>query len=174
MRSTWTDLPNEVRDTIQRRTGEVTGLDPAPAGNHADVAATLPSATGRTFVKASRKLVGGTAPRSGRCAMSLLVTSDGQVRVVDWAFAARGAAWVELGLLIPWLLKAGHTPAETAEWVARFPSWTAADSAHIDQFSEAFAARWAQHAASPALEDWVTLPADLTRRWAEYRTGRSS
>jgi hypothetical protein len=268
MRSTWTNLPVEVRDAIQTHTGEVTGTDPAPAGNHADVAETLHTSTGRTFIKAARKLddrdgpevwslrneaavnphVTEFAPRlhwtveaggwlalgfehvEGRpadftpgspdldilaktvqalqatpCpeAMSmrverrwasvtedvtpmvgnallhtdlntdnLIITPDGQARLVDWAFAARGAAWVELGLLIPWLLKAGHTAAEAAEWVAQFPSWTTAAAEHIDLFSEAFAARWAHPAARPDPEAWVTLHADLTRQWAEYRTGR--
>ncbi len=29
--------------------------------------------------------------------------ADGRVRVVDWAFASRGAAWVEIGQLVPYL-----------------------------------------------------------------------
>ncbi|MDL4774452.1 phosphotransferase [Actinomadura xylanilytica] len=270
MRSTWTDLPTEVRDAVQAHTGEVTGIDPAPAGNHAEIAVTLHTTTARTFIKAARKLgdqdgaevwslrneaainphvtvfaprllwqaeAGGwlalgfehvdgrhadftpgspdleilaktlqslqttpcpdevrmrverrwapvaedVTPMAGNALLhtdlnsdNLLITPDGQARVVDWAFAARGAAWVELGVLTPWLLKAGHTPAGAADWISQFTSWTAADPAHIDLFSQAFAARWAQHAARLAPEAWVTLHADLTRRWAEHRTGRPS
>ncbi|TDD39981.1 hypothetical protein E1287_02050 [Actinomadura sp. KC06] len=55
-------------------------------------------------------------------AENLLITPDGRAVLVDWAFAARGAAWAELGLLIPWLLKSGHTPAEAADWATQFPS----------------------------------------------------
>jgi Ser/Thr protein kinase RdoA (MazF antagonist) len=102
---------------------------------------------------------------------NFLITGDGRAYLVDWAFAARGAAFVELGLLIPWLLKAGHTPRQAEAWVAQFPSWADADPAHIDLFSVAFAARWAQHTSRENPEDWVLLHAELTRRWAEHRVG---
>ncbi|GAA2433901.1 hypothetical protein GCM10010191_55280 [Actinomadura vinacea] len=262
-----TRLPSIVREAIEAHTGPIKSIEPAPTGNHADIASTFHTARGPMFVKAARKLpdadgpevrslrneaavnphVTGFAPRllwqaeaggwlalgfeqvDGRhadftpgsddleilaktvqalqaapCpdvvrmrverrwasvtedvtpmagdallhtdlnADNLLITPDGQARVVDWAFAARGAAWVEFGLLIPWLLKGGHTPAQAADWVAQFPSWAGADPAHIDLFSEAFAARWRRHAARENPEDWVTLHADLTRQWAEYRAG---
>lgn len=267
MRSDWTDLPPEVLGAIKAHTGPIHRVEPAPAGNHADIAATVHAAGGRLFVKAARKVspekdgpevrslrnearvnphmtefaprlhwtvdAGGwlvlgfehvdgrhadfapgspdldilaktvTALQSTRCpdvvqmrverrwatvtedvspmagtallhtdvnAENLLITPDGRAVLVDWAFASRGAAWVELGLLLPWLLKAGHTPAEAADWVAGFPSWAAADPAHIDLFSAAFAERWRGHAErDPA--NWVVLHAGLTRRWAEFRQG---
>ncbi|MFF5265401.1 phosphotransferase [Actinomadura viridis] len=264
MRSDWTDLPEQLRAEIEARTGPITGIDPAPTGNHADIASTLHTPGGRIFVKAARKLpdkdgpevmslrreatvnphVGEFAPRllwttedggwlalafehvDGRHAdftpgspdleilaktvqalqatpcpdvvrmlverrwqsvaddvspmagdallhtdlndNNLLITPDGRAYVVDWAFTGRGAAWVELGLLIPWLLKAGHSTAEAEHWVAQFPAWSTAAPAHIDLFSRAFAEKWRQHAERDAA-DWVTLHASLTRGWAEHR-----
>lgn len=267
MRSTWSDLPDEVQDAVQAHTGDVIGVDPASAGNHADIAETLHTSTGRVFIKAARKLpdkdgaevwslrneaaispyvrefaprllwqaeAGGwlalgfeyvdgrhadytpgspdldilartvhalqatacpevvrmrverrwasvvedVSPMAGTAllhtdvnAENLRITPDGRAVLVDWAFAAHGAPWVELGLLVPWLLKCGHTPAEAADWVAQFPSWTAADPADVDLFSQAFAERWRAHAErNPA--DWVGLHARLTRRWAEHRARR--
>ncbi|WP_141581323.1 phosphotransferase [Actinomadura sp. WMMA1423] len=265
MRSDWIDLPPEVLGTIEAHTGPIRKVEPAPAGNHADVAATVHTAGGRVFIKAARKVAADTdgpevrslrnearivphmnefAPRLhwtvdaggwlalgfehvdgrhadfapgspdldllaktvhalqvARCpevvrmrverrwesvaedvspmsgaallhtdvnAENLLITPDGRAVLVDWAFASRGAAWVELGLLLPWLLKAGHSPAGAADWLARFPSWTAADPADVDLFSAVFAERWRRHAErDPAA--WVVLHADLTRRWAKFR-----
>ncbi|MBC6458438.1 phosphotransferase [Actinomadura sp. HBU206391] len=104
-------------------------------------------------------------------ATNLLITEDGHAYVVDWAFTSRGAAWVEMGLLIPWLLKAGHTPAEAARWVAQFPSWTAADPAAKDLFADAFAERWSRRRDVNAAA-WVAEHAALTRQWADYRRSR--
>ncbi|GAA2110926.1 phosphotransferase family protein [Actinomadura alba] len=265
MRSDWTDLPPEVLGAIKAHTGPIHQVEHAPAGNHADIAATVNAVGGRVFVKAARKAspdrdgpevrslrnearinphvcefaprllweaeTGGwlalgfehvhgrhadyspgspdlellvkvidglqampcpdvvgmrverrwasvaddVSPMAGDAllhtdvnATNLIITEDGRAYGVDWAFASRGAAWVELGLLIPWLLKAGHTPAEAARWVAQFPSWASADPAAVELFSDAFAERWARHAAGNG-EGWVAEHAELTRRWADYR-----
>jgi hypothetical protein len=262
--STWTDLPDEVRTTIQAHTGTVTHVDPAPLGNHADVAGTLHSSTGRTFMKAARKLddkdgtevwslrneavinpyvtefaprlrwqveAGGwlalgfehidgrhadyspgspdlailaktlqalqatpcpdvvqlrverrwatvaddVSPMAGAALLhtdsnqdNLIVTPDGRAFLVDWAFVSRGAAWVELGLLMPWLLKDGHSPAQAEEWLAQFPSWAATDPAGIDLFARAFADKWRQNSARNP-EPWALEHAARTEQWAEYR-----
>ncbi|TMQ90850.1 aminoglycoside phosphotransferase [Actinomadura soli] len=267
MRDTWTGLPVQVREAVQAHTGDIVRAEPAPAGNHADVAGTLHTSSGRVFIKAARKLdeedgaevwslrneaainphvtefaprlhwtveTGGwlvlgfecvdgrhadftpgspdlkvlaetvhalqsvpcppvvqmrverrwatvaedVSPMAGTTllhtdvnAENLLITPDGCAVLVDWAFAARGAAWVELGLLLPWLLKAGHTPAQAADWAARFPSWAAADPADVDLFSAVFAERWRRHAERDPAE-WVVLHAALTRQWAAHRSRR--
>ncbi|MFD0902228.1 hypothetical protein [Actinomadura sediminis] len=81
---------------------------------------------------------------------------------------SRGTAWLELALLVPWLLKAGHEPRDADEWVSRFPSWSQAPAADIDVFSAAFAEQW--RAAAERRDDaWVRLHAELTGRWAAYR-----
>ncbi|WP_051826490.1 phosphotransferase [Kitasatospora aureofaciens] len=54
MRHQWADLPAEVRDLIAVRSGTVTGVTVPDAGEVAEFAAALDTATGRVFVKAAR------------------------------------------------------------------------------------------------------------------------
>ncbi|MFI0452469.1 phosphotransferase [Actinomadura sp. 6N118] len=99
---------------------------------------------------------------------NFLITDQGRAFVIDWAFVTRGAAWLELALLIPWLIKAGHTPQAADEWVSQFTSWGDAPPADLDMFSAAFAEQW--RTASQVRDDaWITRHADLTARWAAYR-----
>ncbi|NVI90595.1 phosphotransferase [Actinomadura sp. BRA 177] len=101
---------------------------------------------------------------------NLLITADGQVRVVDWAFASRGAAWVEIGQVVPWLIRAGHSPAEAEWWAEQFPSWADADPAAIDLHARLSAERWGRYSdAHPTSH----VPAYLAvaRRWAAHRHG---
>ncbi|MEU8799553.1 phosphotransferase [Spirillospora sp. NPDC048819] len=264
MRSDWTDLPEELRIEIEAKAGPISSIDPAPTGNHADIASTLHSPEGLTFVKAARKLadrdgpevmslrreaavnpyvsemaprlrfqvevgewvalgfehitgrradftpgspdlavlaktiqsIQGTpcpdvvrmvverrwqsvakdvSPMSGSALLhtdlnedNLIITLEGRAYVVDWAFVSRGQAWVELGLLTPWLLKAGHSPREADEWVSQFGSWTDAKPPHVDLFSTALAERWRTHSQTNSA-DWVAEHAALTKQWADYR-----
>ncbi|MFB4310618.1 hypothetical protein [Actinomadura sp. GTD37] len=101
---------------------------------------------------------------------NLIITSDGRAYVADWAFVARGQAWAELGLLIPWLLKAGHTPREADAWVSQFTSWAGAEPSHIALFSRVFAERW-RRSSETLSAPWVAEYAALTRRWADYKLG---
>ncbi|QKG23204.1 phosphotransferase [Actinomadura verrucosospora] len=267
MRTDWTDLPEDLRNQIAAKTGPIDRIEPAPTGNHADIASTLHTAAGRVFVKAARKLddqdgpevkslrreaavnpaVSEFAPRlrwqieagewlvlgfehvQGRpadfsagspdletltktihavhqapcpdAAMAaerrwqrfvddptplaaggvllhtdlnqdnFIITTDGSAYVVDWAFVTRGAPWLELILLIPWLLKAGHQPRAAEEWAAQFPAWAEAETTDIDMFTTAFARQW--RTASERRQDaWIARHADLTGRWADYRLKR--
>ncbi|WP_053703386.1 hypothetical protein [Streptomyces sp. WM6368] len=42
---------------------------------------------------------------------NILVTGDG-LRVVDWAWASRGAAWIDAALRAVWLIRSGHSPQQ--------------------------------------------------------------
>lgn len=55
MRSDFTVLPAELRAAIEAESGPVRRIQGAPAGDHADFAATLYTGDGRIFVKAARK-----------------------------------------------------------------------------------------------------------------------
>ncbi|HVK24273.1 MAG TPA: hypothetical protein VM677_23205 [Actinokineospora sp.] len=48
---------------------------------------------------------------------SLNLLVDTEVRVVDWAWARRGASWVDRAFLVPRLIEAGHSPG-AAERIA--------------------------------------------------------
>lgn len=99
---------------------------------------------------------------------NLLVT-DERVYVIDWGWASVGAAWVELALLVQWLIGAGHTPRQAEQWLSAFQSWNQADPAALDMFATANADRWRNLTTedSPA---WARRLAELTRQWANYRT----
>ncbi|GAA2628474.1 phosphotransferase [Actinomadura fulvescens] len=98
---------------------------------------------------------------------NFLITAD-RVYLVDWAFVARGAAWVEPALLMPWLLQAGHEPGDAERWLSRIGSWADADPAHLDLFAGAFAAKWAINLENNS-EPWAVKLAAAARAWAHYR-----
>ncbi len=100
---------------------------------------------------------------------NLLITATGRAYAVDWAFTSRGAAWVELGLLIPWLLRAGHTPDQVAHWLDRFPSWTQAAPGDIDRLAWAYAETWRRRSTTDPATPWKAELADLGRQWADHR-----
>ncbi|NRQ32083.1 hypothetical protein HII36_09560 [Nonomuraea sp. NN258] len=54
---------------------------------------------------------------------SNLLVSGRCVWVVDWAFAAQGAEWLDAALFAPRLVQAGHTPEEVDELLRALPSW---------------------------------------------------
>src|SRR3954454_20972307 len=58
MRTARTELPDDLRDTIEAETGPINSVRPTSTGNHADIASTLHTASGRTFVKAAKKVPG--------------------------------------------------------------------------------------------------------------------
>lgn len=103
---------------------------------------------------------------------NLLLTTTGRAYVVDWAFTSRGAAWIELGLLIPWLLKAGHSPVAADKWLSQFPSWVDAGPTAIDLFSRAFAETWRRRSVADPHVPWKAELAELASQWAGYRLGR--
>jgi hypothetical protein len=99
---------------------------------------------------------------------NLIITPDGGAFLVDWAFVSRGAAWIEPALLILWLLKAGHTPAQAEQWVTQFPSWHEAGAPTIDMFSRILAERWRHNSVrNPA--PWAVEHAAAAERWAHHR-----
>ena len=52
-----------------------------------------------------------------------LRVSGGQVFVLDWSFACRGSAWVDLALLAPRMIEAGHRPRQVDALLNQFPGW---------------------------------------------------
>ncbi|MEW2353956.1 phosphotransferase [Spirillospora sp. NPDC029432] len=113
-------------------------------------------------------LAGDTLLHADLNAANVLISDDGTVHVVDWTFTGRGAPFLEMALLIPWLMEAGHSPAAAEEWVSRFSAWTAADPDVITRFSRVFADKWqANHATNQA--GWAAGLAARARRWADHR-----
>ncbi|WP_157735044.1 aminoglycoside phosphotransferase family protein [Pseudofrankia inefficax] len=73
------------------------------------------------------EFAGGSLVHYDIHAGNLLVTEQG-VQVLDWAFAAAGAPWIDAAMLVPRLIEAGHSPAIAEDLVSRLPAWDSAPS----------------------------------------------
>lgn len=100
---------------------------------------------------------------------NVLITSDGAVRIVDWAFVSRGAAWLDLAFMVPWMIRAGHTPASAESWLSGYPLWKGANSEHRDLFVSLLDQAWARRNVEGA-PAWLVEYAGLVRTW---RGGRA-
>ncbi|RKF25454.1 phosphotransferase [Micromonospora globbae] len=98
---------------------------------------------------------------------NLIVTRHG-LRIVDWAWATKAAPWVELALLVQWLIGSGHTPEQAEAWLAQFPAWASVDRDVIDHFAFGNAAKWSSKARRSD-QGWVHDIAAWTAAWAAYR-----
>ncbi|MGQ5259891.1 hypothetical protein ACTWLT_03945 [Micromonospora sp. ZYX-F-536] len=61
---------------------------------------------------------GGTLIHSDLNPTNLIVTPLG-VQIVEWAWATKAAAWVELALLVQWLIGGGHGAEQAEEWLTQ-------------------------------------------------------
>lgn len=98
---------------------------------------------------------------------NLIVTPEG-LRIVDWAMATKAAPWVELAMLAPWLISAGHTPDQADQWLAQHLTWRATDTDVLDVFAAKNAQKWASKAAA-STATWMHDLATWTCEWAAYR-----
>jgi thiamine kinase-like enzyme len=100
-------------------------------------------------------------------AANLIVTPSG-LRIVDWAFTTKAAAWVELAMLVQWLIGSGHSPEQAEEWLARFPAWHQINAKVLDEFASRNAAKWSTKADHTTVR-WMHDLAVWTGRWSTYR-----
>ncbi|MDR7278376.1 phosphotransferase family protein [Catenuloplanes atrovinosus] len=110
---------------------------------------------------------GGTVVHSDLNPANLIVTATG-LRIVDWAYATRAAPWLELAMLVQWLIGSGHTPAAAEDWLARFPAWATIDRGVLDDFALHSAAKWSARA-QQGTAGWVHDLATWNGAWAAYR-----
>ncbi|NJP31880.1 phosphotransferase [Micromonospora thermarum] len=132
---------------------------PAPEGTWFTPASrlgfTIPAMEGRMFV------------HSDLNPANLIVTGRG-LRIVDWAWATEAAPWVELALLIQWLIGCGHTPQQAEAWMAQFPAWAGTPSGVLDEFASRNAEKWSAKSQQSA-QGWMHDLALWTGQWASYR-----
>lgn len=99
---------------------------------------------------------------------------DGQVVVIDWAWPARGAAWVDVAFLVPQLILAGHSPQAAEEMLEQMPAWRGADQQVLTSFAVALTGLWETQWRADTREDlrrYHVAAANAGRAWAAYRTG---
>ncbi|MFI6640573.1 aminoglycoside phosphotransferase [Streptomyces sp. NPDC050504] len=114
-------------------------------------------------------LLAGDALLHTDLAATNVLVRGGRAHVVDWAWAARGAAWIDAALWAVRLVSdGGHTPAGAARWARRVPAFRTADPRAVAVLGRAEAARWAdlRDDGVPGIER-VTRG---SRAWAAYWT----
>lgn len=99
---------------------------------------------------------------------NVLITPDGAVRIVDWAFVSQGTSWLDFGFMVPWLIRSRHVPEAAEAWLAGFPLWKAADPEHVDLFASLLDQTWTRRNVEGA-PGWLVEYAGLVRRWHQSR-----
>ncbi|MET7533504.1 hypothetical protein [Streptomyces goshikiensis] len=107
---------------------------------------------------------------------NLLVTPDGTITLLDWAWPYRGPAWAEFALLVPQLILTGHTPANAERWAAQAPAYRGAPPAGIDAIAEALTDYWTSRTqqGTPELRAYRTRAAEAGRAWVQHRQANST
>lgn len=126
----------------------------------------LPAAAGTTVVHGDVR------------ADNMLIDRAGQVMLVDWAFASRGAPWLDLADLIMQMILAGHTPADAEQRLAHMPAWQDAAPGAVTSYAIASAGYWTRSAQeptptdSPYLRAYQAAAARAAAEWITWRWDR--
>ncbi|MEV6641652.1 hypothetical protein [Amycolatopsis sp. NPDC051371] len=96
-----------------------------------------------------------------------VVTSGGDIRVVDWGWPASGAPWVDPAFLVLRLIGAGHPPDAAEAWARAHTRWALASVEEITTFAVYVAGLWTYRATTESL-------AQLARNYANWRLGGTS
>ncbi|MZF56756.1 aminoglycoside phosphotransferase [Streptomyces sp. SID5594] len=94
-----------------------------------------------------------------------------RARLVDWAWATRGAAWLGACYWVVWLIAGGYTPASAEHWAAEIPSWHTAPAEGLTALAAVNANLWSDITnADP--DPWALRLSTAANAWhAHRRTG---
>jgi hypothetical protein len=115
-------------------------------------------------------LVGDTILHTDYNPSNVLVTADGNVQIIDWAWPTKGAAWLDPANLVPRLIACGHTPAGAEQVARECPAWRAANPAAIDLFASGLTSLWGDIARDQPDEQWKQTLAASARQWQQHRS----
>lgn len=100
------------------------------------------------------------------------IVGGGRAWMIDWGWAMRGPSWLTPARLVPHLLIAGWNPADAEQVFSAIPAWTGAPSGKVTAYALSHADSWEEiHQKRPGNQH-CRLWRDVTRAWAEHRTGR--
>ncbi|MCX4675612.1 aminoglycoside phosphotransferase [Streptomyces sp. NBC_01433] len=91
-----------------------------------------------------------------------------RARLVDWAWATQGAAWLDAGYWVIWLIASGHTPAAAERWATEVPAWHTAPVEGITAFAAANRLLWDKISAGDPVP-WTLRLATAASTWHEHR-----
>lgn len=101
-----------------------------------------------------------------------VIVTGASAALVDWAWASRGAGWLDAAYWVIWLIAAGgHDPASAERWAAEVPAWRRARPAAVTAFARAKATYW-QHVAGADPDPFAANTLAAAQQWAAYREGR--
>ncbi len=99
-----------------------------------------------------------------------LIDDRSVAHVIDWAFPARGAAWVDSAFLVLRLIEAGHTPDHAERWALRLPGFTEIDgTVALDAFAAFISGLWTTWAVSDNPPAGAAHRSRLALTYAEHR-----
>jgi hypothetical protein len=107
---------------------------------------------------------------------SFVVYGPGQVRVVNWRYPVRGAAWLDLVSLAPHLLVAGHEPRDVDKLINQRPVLAEVPAWAVTAFGVALAghaertSRLPDTPRKPGIRAQQAQLASATRAWIKRRT----
>lgn len=120
---------------------------------------------------AARELLAGdTILHTDYNPANILVTSNGNAQIIDWAWPTKGAAWIDPACLVPRLIAWGHSCASAEEVARECPAWRDADPAAIDLFASTLTSLWGEIARDQPGEAWKQTLAVSAQQWLEHRS----
>ncbi|MER7182922.1 phosphotransferase [Streptomyces hyaluromycini] len=99
---------------------------------------------------------------------NMLVTTRGDLLLLDWALACPAPAWADTALSIPRLISAGHAPEQAEAIAQQVPAYRAADPAVVTLFARTVYTAWEEWERTRPLPHRAALTA-AARRWAACR-----
>jgi hypothetical protein len=103
---------------------------------------------------------------------NVIVDGD-DARIVDWGWATRGAAWLDVAYWVSWLIAAGHSPKQAEWWAEQVPAWRTATIEGVTAFAEANAKMWAEIGAG-STDPWTRGIVTASEAWRQYRQGTTA
>lgn len=113
------------------------------------------------------RLAGDRLAHTDPVAANFLVDGQ-QARIVDWAWPARAAPWIDTAFLVMSLIEAGHSVASAEAWAATVPHWEETTSAAVDAFVVMVTGLW-EHQARFGSAPHSQRLASVARLWLQHR-----
>ncbi|GAA4619866.1 hypothetical protein GCM10023196_001600 [Actinoallomurus vinaceus] len=98
-----------------------------------------------------------------------LLINDDKVVVIDWAWASRGAPWIDPAFMVIRLMAAGHPPESAESWARQIPTWQAAPTAAVTAFATTVLGLWRHKTRSPAARPHSARLTAVAQDWARHR-----
>ncbi|SNR81574.1 protein kinase family protein [Actinacidiphila glaucinigra] len=94
----------------------------------------------------------------------------GRARIVDWAWAAQGAGWIDPALWAIWLIACGHTPEGAERSAAGHAAFADAPARGLDALARAQHRLW-DEIAGDSPNDWTARMRTAAAAWHRHRHG---